>query len=317
MVDSDDSDAGVRGMLREILAERHRLLDDLLVQLRSIEQMQSVLLPYGKAQMGNVETGLIAGDGYDVTIVDGLTHRLCVLYLRLGDEAELLSSDALLRLLDVGHILGVRLQGLVALGMLTHITDLDGLYRRKGWIRLLDLADDAGFLIRDNPIGEIMDARGIAVDNTVIVTHVAEVILVGGKSELLLIGTEREGCDSLHQCGAIELAHIDNQLFLIVDLEGMGHIGHIEELAGKEQREAGIRFLLAGILEQTLDEDAVAGLLGSWCFDKLSIRAFDRLSIHSFGRLSNRGFDRISGFGLGGAVGARLQGPDDGANGKG
>ena len=317
MVDSDDSDAGVRGMLREILAERHRLLDDLLVQLRSIEQMQSVLLPYGKAQMGNVETGLIAGDGYDVTIVDGLTHRLCVLYLRLGDEAELLSSDALLRLLDVGHILGVRLQGLVALGMLTHITDLDGLYRRKGWIRLLDLADDAGFLIRDNPIGEIMDARGIAVDNTVIVTHVAEVILVGGKSELLLIGTEREGCDSLHQCGAIELAHIDHQLFLIVDLEGMGHIGHIEELAGKEQREAGIRFLLAGILEQTLDEDAVAGLLGSWCFDKLSIRAFDRLSIHNFGRLSNRGFDRISGFGLGGAVGARLQGPDDGANGKG
>ena len=317
MVDSDDSDAGVRGMLREILAERHRLLDDLLVQLRGIEQMQSVLLPDGKAQMGNVETGLIAGDGYDVTIVDGLTHRLCVLYLRLGDEAELLSSDALLRLLDVGHILGVRLQGLVALGMLTHITDLDGLYRRKGWIRLLDLADDAGILIRDNPIGEIMDARGIAVDNTVIVTHVAEVILVGGKSELLLIGTKREGCDSLHQCGAIELAHIDDQLFLVVDLEGMGHIGHIEELAGEEQREAGIGFLLAGILEQTLDEDAVAGLLGSWCFDKLSIRAFDRLSIHSFGRLSNRGFDRISGFGLGGAVGARLQGPDDGANGKG
>ena len=210
MVDSDDSDAGVRGMLREILAERHRLLDDLLVQLRSIEQMQSILLPYGKAQMGNVETGLIAGDGYDVTIVDGLTHRLCVLYLRLGDEAELLSSDALLRLLDVGHILGVRLQGLVALGMLTHITDLDGLYRRKGWIRLLDLADDAGFLIRDNPIGEIMDARGIAVDNTVIVTHVAEVILVGSKSELLLIGTKREGCDVFYQSSAIKFAHIED-----------------------------------------------------------------------------------------------------------
>ena len=262
MVDSDDSDAGVRGMLREILAERHRLLDDLLVQLRSIEQMQSVLLPYGKAQMGNVETGLIAGDGYDVTIVDGLTHRLCVLYLRLGDEAELLSSDALLRLLDVGHILGVRLQGLVALGMLTHITDLDGLYRRKGWIRLLDLADDAGFLIRDNPIGEIMDARGIAIDNAIIVTHVAEVILVGGKSILLLIGTERESGDGLYECSAVKFFDIDHQLFVIVNLEGMGHIGYIEEFTGEIKGEIGILGLLFGIAQKGLDGDAVCGLLG-------------------------------------------------------
>jgi len=33
MVDSDDSDAGVRGMLLKILIERHGLLNHLLVQL--------------------------------------------------------------------------------------------------------------------------------------------------------------------------------------------------------------------------------------------------------------------------------------------
>ena len=310
MVDSDDSDAGLRGMLREILAERHRLLDDLLVQLRSIEQMQSVLLPYGKAQMGNVETGLIAGDGYDVTIVDGLTHRLCVLYLRLGDEAELLSSDALLRLLDVGHILGVSLQGLIALGMLTHIIDLDGLHGRKGRIRLLDLADDADFLICDNPIGEIMDARGIAIDNAIIVTHVAEVILVGGKSKLLLIGTKRESGDGLYECGAVELAHINHQLFLVVHLEGMGHIGHIEELAGKEQREASIGFLLAGILEQTLDENAVTGLLG--------IRGVGGIGVFRIlGGIRVFGILRRAGLGLrGSAIGTRLQRPDERTNGQ-
>ena len=272
--------------------------------------MQSVFLPYGKAQMGNVESRLVAGDGNDVAIVYGLTHRLRVLHLRLGDEAELLSSDALLRLLDVGHILRMSLQGLVALGVLTHITDLNGLYGRKRRIRLLNLADDACLLIRDNPIGEIMDARGIAVDNTVIVTHVAEVILVGGKSELLLIGTERESGDGLNECGAVELAHIDNQIFLIVNLEGMGHIGHIEELAGKEQREASIGFLLAGILEQTLDENAVTGLLG--------IRGVGGIGVFRIlGGIRVFGILRRAGLGLrGSAIGTRLQRPDERTNGQ-
>ena len=71
----------MRGMLLKILIERHGLLDHLLVQLRGIEQMEPVLLPDGKAQMGNVESRLVAGDGNDVAVVNGLTHRLCILHL--------------------------------------------------------------------------------------------------------------------------------------------------------------------------------------------------------------------------------------------
>ena len=250
-------------MLLKVLIERHGLLDDLLVQLRGIEQVQSILPPHGEAQMGNVETGLVAGDGNDVAIVDGLTHRLRVLHFGLGDEAELHARDALLHFSDIGHILGVRLQGLVALRVLTHIVDFDGLYRGKGRIGLLNLADDAGLRVGHNPIGEIMDARGVCIDDPIVIAHIAEVIQESCPSELFLIGTEREGRDRLYQRGAVEFIDIDDELLGIVDFKRMGDIRHIEELAGKKEREASlIGTLLAGIFEQGLDENAVVGLLG-------------------------------------------------------
>ena len=58
----------MRRMLLQILIERHGLYHHLVVQLRSIEQMQSDLAPEGKAQMGDIESGLIAGDGNDIAI---------------------------------------------------------------------------------------------------------------------------------------------------------------------------------------------------------------------------------------------------------
>ena len=311
MVDSDDSDSSVRGMLLEILIERHRLLNDLLVQLRGVEQVEPVLLPDSKAQMGNVETWLFAGDGNDVAIVDCFAHRLCILHLRLGDETKLLSADTCLGLSYFRHKFRVRLQSLVALGVLTHIADIDGLYRRKGRIRLLNLADDASLLIRDNPIGEIMDAGGIAINDAIIIAHIAEVVLEGRKSELLLVSAERKGCDVFYQSGAIELAHIEDQLLLIVDFEGMGHIGHIEEFTGKEQREAGIGFLFSGVFEQALDEDAIIRLFTGRYIGKISNYFFDRLS----NRLGSWFFCMC--LSLGATIGARLQRPHERANGKG
>ena len=150
----------------------------------------------------------------------------------------------------------------------------------------------------------------ISLDYAIIVTHVAEVILVGGKSKLLLIGTKRESGDGLYECGAVELAHINHQLFLVVHLEGMGHIGHIEELAGKEQREASIGFLLTGILEQALDENAVTGLLG--------IRGVGGIGVFRIlGGIRVFGILRRASLGLwGSAIGTRLQRPDERTNGK-
>ena len=50
-------------MLLHVLVERLRFFHHFLMQQRGIEQVQSVLAPHGKAQMGNVESGLVAGDG--------------------------------------------------------------------------------------------------------------------------------------------------------------------------------------------------------------------------------------------------------------
>ena len=59
-------------MFLQIAIERHGFLHHFLVQRGGIQQVESVLAPHGKPQMGNVEAFLIAGDGDDVTIVDGI-----------------------------------------------------------------------------------------------------------------------------------------------------------------------------------------------------------------------------------------------------
>ena len=291
-------------MLREILTESHGFLDHLLVQLRGVEQVQAIFLPYGKTQVGDVESGLVAGDGNDVAIVNSRTHGFGILHLRLGDEAELLACKALFHLANFRHIFGVRLQGLVALRMLTHLADLNGLYGRKGRIGLLDLRDDARFLILHDPFGEIVDARGIAVDDAITVAHIAKGILISRIGELLAIGTERERRNGLDECGAVELIDIDYKLLIVVDLEGMCHVGYIEEFAGKIKGEVGVGGLLLGIAEEGLDGDAESGLLGIGVIRILGVIGVLRVI-------------GILGRALGGAaVGAGLQGPDEGANGK-
>ena len=66
----------MRGVLAEILAECHRLLNHLLVQLRGVKQMKTVFAPHGKTQMSDVETGFLSGNGNNVAIFHGLAHGL-------------------------------------------------------------------------------------------------------------------------------------------------------------------------------------------------------------------------------------------------
>ena len=65
----------MRGMFLQVLIERHGFLNDLFVYHRRIKQVQTILLPYGKTQVGNVQSFLITGDGNDVSIMDCLTQR--------------------------------------------------------------------------------------------------------------------------------------------------------------------------------------------------------------------------------------------------
>ena len=108
------------GMFLEILPQGHRLLDHLLVKLGGIEQMELTIAPDGESEVGDVETFLVTGDGDDITILDGLTHQGDIARETLGDISETLSGDLLLHLADIGNILRMLAQRLIAVGMFTH-----------------------------------------------------------------------------------------------------------------------------------------------------------------------------------------------------
>ena len=92
-------------MLLQVLVERHGLKNHLFVQLRRIEQMQSILLPYGKTQVGYVESGFLTGDGNDIAIVDDLAKKRLITNRLLGDEAILSTRHLLFHLADGSSIL--------------------------------------------------------------------------------------------------------------------------------------------------------------------------------------------------------------------
>ena len=60
--------------------------------------MKTISTPYGKAQMGNVESRLRTSDGNDVAVVNSLTHGLRILHIALGDKAVLPTSKLFLLL---------------------------------------------------------------------------------------------------------------------------------------------------------------------------------------------------------------------------
>ena len=154
----------------------------------------------------------------------------------------------------------MRLQGLVALRVLTHIVHLDGLNSGKGRIGLLDLCHEARLGVFGDPLGEVMDATRIVVDLAVAIAHSLEGSTIGGIGVFLLIGALREGGHRLNECRAVQFASVHHEPFLVAHLQGMCHVGLANESTGEEQRQIGIGGLLAGILEQGADLDAVCGL---------------------------------------------------------
>ena len=111
-------------VLLQILVERHWLFNHLLVQHRGIEQMQTVGLPYGKAEVGDIESRLLTGDGYDVAIIDDLTEQGAVLNGSFGDITEALTCDGLLHLTDGRHIFRMCAKRLITFRMTAHIVHI-------------------------------------------------------------------------------------------------------------------------------------------------------------------------------------------------
>ena len=87
-------------VLLQILIEGHGLLYHLLMQHRGVEQMQSPVFPYGKAEVRNIESCLLAGDGDDVTIVGHPAEQGVILdclfgwHPRIPDAPEGLCSSS-------------------------------------------------------------------------------------------------------------------------------------------------------------------------------------------------------------------------------
>ena len=80
-------------MFLQVPIQRHGFLNHLLVQQRGIQQMQTVLAPHSESQMGNVEAFLVAGNGYDVAILNDRAQQPRVQQRRLGNIAESLSRQ--------------------------------------------------------------------------------------------------------------------------------------------------------------------------------------------------------------------------------
>ena len=64
-----------------------------------MEEVQPVVLPHGKSQMGNVQSLFITGNGNDVAILNDRPQQPRGQHCRLGNKAESLSRQ-FLRALD-------------------------------------------------------------------------------------------------------------------------------------------------------------------------------------------------------------------------
>ena len=152
-------------------------------------------------------------------------------------------------------------QGLITIRVLTHIVDIHRLDGSEGRIRLLDLRDEPRLAVLGNPLGEVMDAAGIAVDDSLPIAHGRKVSEVGLPSVLTAIGTLSEGSDGLYERCAVQLAGVDHEPLLTLRFERVGHIRHTQELTGKEQRDIRTGRLPAHLAEQPADGDAVSPLV--------------------------------------------------------
>ena len=220
--------------------------------------MKPVVAPHGKAQVGYVEATLVAGDGNDVAILDGLAQQFCVSDGRLGNVAVGLSRQGFFLLADDGHKFRMGLQGLIGLRMFTHIADGNLLDSRKGRIRLLHLADKAHQLFVDNPVGEIVQPRGIFVEFALTVTQTAEHGQIVVPRSFVVLDAQLQCRHRFDKRGTIKLAGVDHQLFLVVDFQGVSHIGNAHKLSGYPQR----RSLTVGLAQQLAYLRAVGALTG-------------------------------------------------------
>ena len=153
----------MRRMLLQILIHGHGFDHHLVMQLRCVEQMQTVLAPEGKSQVGNVESGLVAGDSDDVAILDDCAQQFVIGHSLLGDIAILGTRHLAFHLGDGTNKLRMLAERLIALRMGAHIAYTDILHGCERWIGRLNLGDHTSTGIVGDPLGKVVQARWITI----------------------------------------------------------------------------------------------------------------------------------------------------------
>ena len=160
--------------------------------------MQPVGSPDGKAQMGNVEARLRAGDGQNIAVLDGLAHQRRIPDCRLGNISHLQPRERLLLTGDDRHQLRVSLQRLVSIRVLAHIADADLLNSSEGRVGLLDIIHESHVHFVSNPVGEIVQSRGIALQFPTTIAQLAQGLQIIVPRTFTLLCAEFQGTDRLH-----------------------------------------------------------------------------------------------------------------------
>ena len=90
------------------------------------------------------------------------------------------------------------------------------------------------------------------------VSELLQIVAKGRKGGFALAHAQREGRDSFHVGGAVELPKIDNEPLVVVFLQSLAHIGQSAKLAGKIDHEIGVGIQPGSLSEQTHHLDGVA-----------------------------------------------------------
>ena len=110
-------------MLLHVLLHGHRLLDGALVNHRGVEQVNTVDVPHGNADVRCVEPALVGADGYDVAVLDGIPVEWGVAELLFGDVNDICTGEGLLSLADGIDPRGIGNKHGVLADMRRHVVD--------------------------------------------------------------------------------------------------------------------------------------------------------------------------------------------------
>lgn len=230
----------------------------------------AVLAPVGDGDVRHIEAGLISYERKDVAVVHAV--KLLAAFAQLRGGYVMLGAGDVLLCLAYGWqetvATGIA-QGGVEVGVCGHkVNDLLLLPTEK---RTVIGPQFAGYAMTLHIIDcgrVIMVARGIAIDDAILVSHEGEIAAIISKFFLALKGGDCEVTDGLNEGGAVQFARIDNKLFLsclrrldIVSLKGSCDIRKPQKLARVEELQIGTFRLLKSEVEELLNSDGIFGLV--------------------------------------------------------